>query len=153
MKVLTGIVSVLTLITHSPSQLTVESGSTRAVAGIKLCEEHCQNVSWGNESGGAKRFLATLTVVIEGTTFEVPPMMINDLAEPANIAIHGQGTATSIEVKGGDGAGAYTAVFSFPSCSVSRKVCGEMCDEIYETRLFTNRLWFDGILDCRAGIE
>jgi hypothetical protein len=59
-----------------------------------------------------------------------------------------------VQLQGGSGAGAYTARFALGGmCGFERKICGEVCDELWEHTTWYNSFSYEGEPFCESGIE
>jgi hypothetical protein len=119
--------------------------------------DECREVDagmWGMD-GGIPRFVTeTLRVLIDGKPFPIPEKFYKDLTNTRHVNVHEANDRIILELKGGDAAGAYTARFARGGiCGFERKICGEVCGEIWEHTIWYNSFAYEGDPRCRSGIE
>lgn len=109
---------------------------------------------WGTD-GGMPRFMTeAFLVFIDGRQFFIPEKFYKDLTNTHQVNVSEQGDRVIIELKGGDASGAYTARFLLGGmCGFERKICGEICSEIWERTTWYNSFAYDWDPHCRSGIE
>jgi hypothetical protein len=109
--------------------------------------------TWGTD--GAPRFVTdTFIVFIDGQQFLIPEKFYKDLTNTYSVDVSEQGGRVLIELKGGDAAGAYTGRFLLGGmCGFERKICGEICSEIWERSIWYNSFAYDSDPLCKSGID
>jgi hypothetical protein len=117
----------------------------------------CQAVDagmWGID-GGAPRFITEAFLVsINEQAFDIPKKFFTDLTNTYQLSVLEQDARVTIELKGGDAAGVYTARFMLGGmCGFERIVCGEMCQEIWEKNTWYNSFTYETDAQCKSNIE
>lgn len=117
----------------------------------------CQEVDagmWGMD-GGTPRFITEVFLVsVGGKEFAIPDKFYKDLTNTYQLSVFEKNARVIIELKGGDGAGAYTARFMLGGmCGFERAVCGEMCKEIWEKTTWYNSFAYEVDAQCKSGIQ
>ena len=109
---------------------------------------------WGTD-GGMPRFVTeAFLVFIDGRQFYIPEKFYKDLTNTYQVNVSEQRDRVIIELKGGDAAGAYTARFLLGGmCGFERKICGEICNEIWERTTWYNSFAYDRDPHCKSGIQ
>jgi hypothetical protein len=109
---------------------------------------------WGTD-GGMPRFVTeAFLVFIDGRQFYIPEKFYKDLTNTYQVNVSEQRDRVIIELKGGDAAGAYTARFLLGGmCGFERKICGEICNEIWEQTTWYNSFAYDWDPHCESGIQ
>ncbi len=109
---------------------------------------------WGMD-GGIPRFVTeTFLVRINGKLFPIPEKLYKDLTNTRSATVVEEKERIILELKGGDGAGAYTARFALGGmCGFERKICGEVCGEIWEHTTWYNSFAYEGDPLCKSGIQ
>ncbi|SCX86320.1 hypothetical protein SAMN05216420_101139 [Nitrosospira sp. Nl5] len=122
-------------------------------AGSRGCSE-ADAGTWGTD-GGVPRFLTEVFLVsIDGREFVIPEKFYKDLTNTYHLNAFEQKTRVIIELKGGEAAGAYTARFTLGgTCGFERKVCGEVCGEIWERTTWYNAFAYEAEAGCESGIQ
>ena len=117
------------------------------------CREADSGV-WGMD-GGTPRFVTEVfRVLINGRDFIIPQKLYRDLTNTYLLDVSEQNGNVVIELKGGDAAGAYTAHFVLGGmCGFERKICGEVCNEIWERTVWYNSFAYDFDPKCRNAIK
>ncbi|SEL11372.1 hypothetical protein [Nitrosovibrio tenuis] len=117
------------------------------------CREAISGV-WGTD-GGIPRFIADVfRVSIDGREFLIPEKFYRDLANTRSLDVFEQNGQIALELKGGQAAGAYTARFLLGGmCGFERKVCGEVCKEIWEQTIWYNSFAYEADPQCKSGIQ
>ncbi len=119
--------------------------------------DECREVDagiWGMD-GGIPRFVTEVFIVsIDGNKFVVPEKFYKDFTNTNRLNIFEQKSRVVIELKGGEGAGAYTAHFMLGGmCGFERNVCGEICNEIWERTTWYNSFAYEADPQCKSGIR
>lgn len=109
---------------------------------------------WGTD-GGVPRFITEVFLVsIDGRKFVIPEKFYKDLTNTYHLNVFEQKARVIIELKGGEAAGAYTARFTLGGmCGFERKVCGEVCGEIWERTTWYNSFAYEAEAGCESGIQ
>ncbi|ARO88455.1 hypothetical protein EBAPG3_012115 [Nitrosospira lacus] len=109
---------------------------------------------WGMD-GGIPRFVTGVFVVsIDGREFVIPRKFYQDLTNTYRLRIFEKNARIVIELKGGEGAGAYTARFKLGGmCGFEREVCAEVCKEIWERTTWYNAFAYAADPRCESGIQ
>lgn len=109
---------------------------------------------WGMD-GGIPRFITEVFLVsIDGREFAIPEKFYKDLTNTYHLNVFEQNARIIIELKGGDAAGAYTARFTLGGmCGFERKICGEVCREIWERTTWYNSFAYEAVPGCVSGIQ
>ncbi|SES77101.1 hypothetical protein SAMN05216412_101519 [Nitrosospira multiformis] len=109
---------------------------------------------WGMDSGVPRFVTETFLVFIDGQRFHIPEKFYRDLTNTRSLHVSEQNDRVVIELKGGDAAGAYTAHFRLGGmCGFERKICGEICSEVWEHSTWYNAFAYDWDPRCEGGIE
>lgn len=109
---------------------------------------------WGMDSGVPQFVTEAFLVFINGQRFHIPEKFYKDLTNTRSLHVSEQNGRVVIELKGGEAAGAYTAHFRLGGmCGFERKICGEICSEIWEHSTWYNSFAYDRDLRCESGIE
>jgi hypothetical protein len=110
--------------------------------------------TWGTD-GGVPRFVSdTFLVFINDRQFLIPEKFYRDLTNTHSVSVSEQKGRVLIELKGGDAAGAYTGRFLLGGmCGFERKICGEICSEIWERSIWYNSFAYDSDPLCKSGID
>ena len=91
---------------------------------------------------------------INGNKFVIPEKFYKDFTNTNRLNIFEQKSRVVIELKGGEGAGAYTARFMLGGmCGFERNVCGEICNEIWERTTWYNSFAYEADPQCKSGIR
>ncbi|MEP6605448.1 MAG: hypothetical protein ABJA60_04945 [Nitrosospira sp.] len=119
--------------------------------------DECREVDagiWGMD-GGIPRFVTEVFIVsINGNKFVIPEKFYKDFTNTNRLNIFEQKSRVVIELKGGEGAGAYTARFMLGGmCGFERNVCGEICNEIWERTTWHNSFAYEADPQCKSGIQ
>jgi hypothetical protein len=109
---------------------------------------------WGMD-GGVPRFVTeTFLIRINGRPFPIPVKLYTDLTNTHSATVVEDKERVIVQLKGGSGAGAYTARFALGGmCGFERKICGEVCDELWEHTTWYNSFSYEGEPFCESGIE
>ena len=109
---------------------------------------------WGID-GGVPRFITEVfRVHIDGREFIIPQKFYKDLTNTYFLNVLEQDGKVVAELKGGEAAGAYTARFVLGGmCGFERKICGEVCSEIWEHTTWYNSFAYDLDRECRSAIK
>lgn len=109
---------------------------------------------WGTD-GGIPRFITeAFLIFIDGRQFFIPEKFYKDLTNTHQVNVSEQRDRVIIDLKGGDAAGAYTARFLLGGmCGFERKICGEICSEIWERTTWYNSFAYDWDPRCESGIQ
>jgi hypothetical protein len=109
---------------------------------------------WGTD-GGIQSFVTdTFLVFIDSRQFLIPEKFYKDLTNTHSVNVSEQEERVLIELKGGDAAGAYTGRFLLGGmCGFERKICGEICGEIWEKSIWYNSFAYDSDPRCQSGID
>jgi hypothetical protein len=165
--ILVGITSIFLGISGQPEAAPFQQEKTYALpSGKKVavvfrertckhdgCREADSGV-WGTD-GDIPRFIADVfRVSIDGREFLIPEIFYRDLANTRSLNISEQNGQVAVELKGGHAAGAYTARFLLGGmCGFERKVCGEVCREIWEQTIWYNSFAYEDDPLCKSGIQ
>lgn len=119
--------------------------------------DECREVDagiWGMD-GGIPRFVTEVFIVsINGNKFVIPEKFYKDFTNTNRLNIFEKKSRVVIELKGGEGAGAYTARFMLGGmCGFERNVCGEICNEIWERTTWNNSFAYEADPQCKSGIQ
>ncbi len=119
--------------------------------------DECREVDagiWGMD-GGIPRFVTEVFIVsINGNKFVIPEKFYKDFTNTNRLNIFEKKSRVVIELKGGEGAGAYTARFMLGGmCGFERNVCGEICNEIWERTTWHNSFAYEADPQCKSGIQ
>ena len=109
---------------------------------------------WGMD-GGIPRFVTEIfSVVIDGKEFAIPEKFYKDLTNTTQLAVSEMNAQVIVELQGGDGAAAYKARFILGRmCGFERKICGEICNEIWERSVWHNSFAYESDPFCKSGIQ
>lgn len=109
---------------------------------------------WGMD-GGIPRFITEVFLVsIDGNKFVIPAKFYKDITNTHQVSVFEQKSRVIIELKGGEAAGAYTARFTLGGmCGFERKICGEVCREIWEQTTWYNSFTYEADPQCKSGIQ
>jgi len=124
----------------------------------RLCNPgECSEVDsgiWGID-GGVPRFITEVfRVHIDGREFIIPQKFYKDLTNTYFLNVLEQDGRVVAELKGGEAAGAYTARFVLGGmCGFERKICGEVCNEIWEQTTWYNSFAYNLDRECSSGIK
>jgi len=117
------------------------------------CREADSGV-WGIDGGIPQVITEVFRVAINGREFIIPQKFYKDLTNTYFLDILEQNGQVVVELKGGQAAGAYSARFMLGGmCGFKRKVCGEVCNEIWEQTTWHNSFAYDYDPECRSGIQ
>jgi hypothetical protein len=120
---------------------------------IGECREADSGV-WGMDGGIPRVIIETFVVSIDGKRFLIPEKFYKDLTNTHYLNVDEQKGRVVIELKGGDAAGAYTGHFVLGGrCGFERKICGEVCAEIWEHTTWYNSFAYDRDPLCESGIQ
>ena len=130
--------------------------------GVKLRERRCATGEcreadagiWGMD-GGIPRFVTEIfSVIIDGKEFAIPEKFYKYLTNTTRLRISELNASVIIELQGGEGAGAYTARFMLGGmCGFERRICGEICNEIWEQTVWHNSFAYESDPLCKSGIQ
>lgn len=119
--------------------------------------DECREVDagmWGMDGGIPRVITETFAVFIDGEQFLIPEKFYKDLTNTHYVNVYEQKGSVVIELKGGDAAGAYTGQFIVGGgCGFERKICGEVCTEIWERTTWYNSFAYDRDPQCKSGIQ
>ena len=109
---------------------------------------------WGMD-GGIPRFVTEFFLVyIDGNKFVIPEKFYKDFTNSYQLKVFEQTGHVVIELKGGNAAGAYTARFTLGGmCGFERKICGEVCREIWERTTWYSSFAYEAVPGCESGIQ
>jgi hypothetical protein len=109
---------------------------------------------WGMD-GGIPRFVTeTFLVLVDGKPFPIPAKFYQDLTNTHHVSVIEDKERIVLELKGGEAAGAYTAWFTLGGmCGFERKICGEVCGEIWEKTTWYNSFAYEADPLCKSGIQ
>ncbi len=117
------------------------------------CHEADSGV-WGIDGGIPRVITEVFSVSIDGSEFAIPEKFYKDLTNTRYLNVFEQNGRVAVELKGGEAAGAYTARFLLGgTCGFERKVCGEVCAEIWEQSVWYNSFAYDADPQCKSGIR
>jgi len=117
------------------------------------CSEADSGV-WGTDGGIPLFVTEVFRVHIDGREFIIPRKFYKDLTNTYFLDVLEQNGKVVVELKGGEAAGAYTARFVLGGmCGFERKICGEVCSEIWEQTTWYNSFAYDLDRECRSGIK
>ncbi len=117
------------------------------------CNETDSGV-WGIDGGVRRVITQVFRVTIDGKEFAIPEKFHRDLTNTRHLDVFEQDGRIVVELKGGQAAGAYTAYFLLGGmCGFERKVCGEVCNEIWEQTVWYNSFAYDFDPHCKSGIQ
>jgi hypothetical protein len=109
---------------------------------------------WGIEGGVPRVITDMFSIAIDGKEFAIPEKFYRDLTNTRYLNVFEQDGRVVVELKGGQAAGAYTAHFMLGGmCGFERKVCGEVCAEIWEQSVWHNSFAYNADPKCRSGIQ
>ena len=109
---------------------------------------------WGIDGGIPRLITEVFSVAIDGKEFAIPQKFYRDLTNTRYLNVFEQNGRIVVELKGGQAAGAYTAHFMLGGmCGFERKVCGEVCAEIWEQSTWYNSFAYDIDPQCKSGIQ
>ena len=129
---------------------------------VNLRERRCKNGEcrevdggmWGMDSGIPRVITETLRVRIAGRPFPIPEKFYKDFTNTHAVNVSEDKERIILELKGGDGAGAYTARFVLGGmCGFERRICGEVCEEIWERTTWYNSFAYETDPLCKSGIQ
>jgi hypothetical protein len=109
---------------------------------------------WGMD-GGIPRFVTeAFSVTIDGKEFAIPEKFYKDLTNTTHLSVSEQDVQVIVELQGGEGAGAYKARFMLGGmCGFERKICGEICDEMWEQSVWHNSFAYESDPSCKSRIQ
>ena len=117
------------------------------------CHEADSGV-WGIDGAVPRVITQVFRVAINGKEFAIPEKFYRDLTNTRHLNVFEQEGRVVVELKGGQAAGAYTARFLLGGmCGFERKVCGEVCNEIWEQTIWHNSFAYDSDPRCKSGIQ
>lgn len=117
------------------------------------CQEADAGV-WGMDGGIPSFTTEVFRVLIDGKEFLLPEKFYRDLTNTYRLSVSERKALVIIELKGGEGAGAYTARFMLGGmCGFERNVCGEICNEIWERTTWHNSFAYEADPQCKSGIQ
>jgi hypothetical protein len=124
----------------------------------RICDPaECRKVDgsiWGVDSGKARFMTEEFRVSINGKDFPIPEKFYRDLTNTFRINVSEDKGQVVVELKGGEVAGAYTARFLLGNaCGFERRVCGEVCGEIWERTTWHNSFIYESESKCKSGIK
>jgi hypothetical protein len=109
---------------------------------------------WGMDGGMPRLITDVFQVSIDGKEFVIPEKFYKDLTNTYHLKVFEQKARIIIELKGGEAAGAYTARFTLGGmCGFERKVCGEVCKEIWERTTWYNSFAYEAEPGCESGVQ
>lgn len=109
---------------------------------------------WGIDGGIPRLTTGMFRISIDGREFVIPEKFYKDLTNTHYLNVFEQNGRVVVELKGGQAAGAYTAHFLLGGmCGFERKVCGEICAEIWEQSIWYNSFAYDADPQCKSGIQ
>lgn len=109
---------------------------------------------WGIDGGMPRFITGTFLVTIGDREFVIPEKFYKDITNTRSLDVFEQDGRVAIELKGGDAAGAYTARFTLGGmCGFERKICGEVCEEIWEHSVWYNSFAYGWDAQCKSGIR
>jgi hypothetical protein len=109
---------------------------------------------WGIDGGIPRLITELFQVSIDGKEFSIPEKFYKDLTNTHYLNVFDQNGRVVVELKGGEASGAYTARFLLGGmCGFERKVCGEVCTEIWEQSVWYNSFAYDADPQCKSGIQ
>lgn len=109
---------------------------------------------WGVDGGRPRFVTEDFRIQVDGKPFVIPQKFYRDLTNTYFLNVSEQNGKAVVELRGGEAAGAYTAHFVLGGmCGFERKVCGEVCNEIWETTKWYNSFAYDFDPGCKSGIE
>lgn len=109
---------------------------------------------WGMDGGIPRLITDVFLVSIDNREFVIPEKFYKDLTNTYHLDVFEQKTRIIIELKGGEAAGAYTAHFTLGGmCGFERKVCGEVCKEIWERTTWSNSFAYEAEAGCESSIQ
>ncbi len=110
--------------------------------------------TWGMDGGIPKFVTETFLIFIDNKQFVIPQKFYKDVTNTRSLDVSEQNGQVILELKGGDAAGAYTAHFKLGGmCGFERKICGEVCEEIWEHTTWHNSFAYDWDPCCESGIQ
>ena len=124
----------------------------------RLCKNgECHEVDagiWGMDGGIPQFVTEVFLIFIDGNKFVIPEKFYKDFTNTYQLKVSEQTGRVIIELKGGDAAGAYTARFMLGGmCGFERKICGEVCREIWEQTTWYNSFAYEADPGCESGIQ
>ncbi|MBA4142888.1 MAG: hypothetical protein H0X43_07750 [Nitrosospira sp.] len=129
---------------------------------VTFRERHCESGEcrevdagmWGMDGGVPRLVTATFLVLIDGREFVIPKKFYRDLTNTYYVNVFEQKGLIVVKLKGGTAAGAYTASFTLGGiCGFERKICGEVCNEIWEHIIWYNSFTYEDESRCKSGIQ
>jgi hypothetical protein len=109
---------------------------------------------WGMDTGIPRVITETFRVRIDGQPFLIPEKFYKDFINTHGVNVIEDKERIILELKGGDGAGAYTARFVLGGmCGFERRICGEICEEIWERTTWYNSFAYEADPLCKSGIQ
>ncbi len=109
---------------------------------------------WGMDGGIPRVITETFRVRIDGQPFLIPEKFYKDFNNTRRVNVTEDKERIILELKGGDGAGAYTARFMLGGmCGFERRVCGEVCEEIWERTTWYNSFAYESDPLCKSGLQ
>lgn len=119
--------------------------------------DECSEVDsgmWGIDGGIPPFVTETFIVLIDGERFVIPEKFYKDLTNTHSMQVSEQNERIIIEIKGGDATGAYTARFFLGGmCGFERKICGEICNEMWERTIWYNSFAYSRESQCTSRIR
>jgi hypothetical protein len=109
---------------------------------------------WGMDGGIPRLVTEIFSVAIDGREFLIPEKFYKDLTNTTHLAVSEMNAQVIVELQGGDGAAAYKARFMLGGmCGFERKICGEICNEIWERSVWHNSFAYESDPFCKSGIQ
>jgi hypothetical protein len=109
---------------------------------------------WGMDGGILRLVTEIFSVVIDGREFPIPEKFYKDLTNTTHLAVSEMNAQVIVELQGGDGAAAYKARFMLGGmCGFERKICGEICNEIWERSVWYSSFAYESDPFCKSGIQ
>lgn len=144
--------------THEKTYLLPSGKSITVVFRERRCRRgECNEADsgvWGIDGGIPRVITEVFRVAINGKEFAIPEKFYKDLTNTHHLNVFEQEERVVVELKGGQAAGAYTARFLLGGmCGFERKVCGEVCNEIWEQTIWHNSFAYDSDPHCKSGIQ
>jgi hypothetical protein len=144
--------------THEKTYLLPSGKSITVVFRERQCRRgECNEADsgvWGIDGGIPRVITEVFRVAINGKEFVIPEKFYKDLTNTRHLNVFEQEGRVVVELKGGQAAGAYTARFLLGGmCGFERKVCGEVCKEIWEQTIWYNSFAYDSDPHCKSGIQ
>ncbi|WP_143148397.1 hypothetical protein [Nitrosospira sp. Nsp11] len=110
--------------------------------------------TWGVDGGIPKFVTETFLVFIDSKQFVIPEKFYKDITNTRSLDVSELNGQVILELKGGDAAGAYSARFKLGGmCGFERKICGEVCEEIWERTTWYNSFAYELDPGCESGIQ